>query len=272
MGWARSATQEWWNAGLYGVPVGLGVVTGMIWNRRDGLCAPFLATLIVVGAWSSGGAGSFLELARQLREYAKWLRSVLSGGMVWLYEWLGVIKSPLFLASLTMVYWKTIGWIVGRLKIATATAGRLKMEPLHPTETVDTAATAVSTLMSDESIGTGMAVAARASTPSTLVVSGERLDAEKEMSRDPFHYRRESSDATLAGCVRARLPALAFSGRELEKYFLLEDDGLAGRPAKLEDFPCDRHGNEYITIARNKRCSHALCWRRGSLWGHEAEW
>ena len=156
--------------------------------------------------------------------------------------------------------------------MATAPACSPETDSHRTIEAVDIAATVVSTPMADDAIGTGAAGAARPSTPPTFEISNEELDAEKEHPRDPSHQRCESPNVTFAGCVRARLSRLTCSEYELDMYLLLEDDGLAGRPARREAFLRARHGKGYIMLIRNKRCVRSLCWRRGSLWGHEGVW
>ena len=49
----RSVASKWWANMVYGAPVGLGVVTGMIWNRRDVLCAPVSFSLLFAGVRGS---------------------------------------------------------------------------------------------------------------------------------------------------------------------------------------------------------------------------
>ena len=128
------------------------------------------------------------------------------------------------------------------------------------------------TRIPDEPIGTGVADAAHPSTLPVLEIGEGKLDAEQTIRRDPPHQRCESSDATLTGCVRARLSGHACQENELGKYFLLEDDVLVCRPAMREACLCARHGKGYIMLIRNKRRSHAMCWPRGSLRGHAGEW
>ena len=77
--WAKSAVRKWRSACFYGLPVGLGVVTGMVWNRREVLASPFFFSIMFAGwTWNSGQPESISAFLEQLRQNAKSFRSTIS--------------------------------------------------------------------------------------------------------------------------------------------------------------------------------------------------
>ena len=103
---SRSVAQKLWELSTYSTPVSVGISTGMVWNRRDVLCAPVLFTMMFIGVtWSSGKPESALEFARQLHGNAKVLRSGFPRTFRMIYHGWGVARVTFFFSLVVCVYW-----------------------------------------------------------------------------------------------------------------------------------------------------------------------
>ena len=86
------------------IPTGEGVMTGMIWNRRDVLRAPIFFTMLFVGwTWTPGQPGSVPEFLEQVHTDEKSTRRPISEVGLILVNGRGVIKAIAYFAVISLM-------------------------------------------------------------------------------------------------------------------------------------------------------------------------
>ena len=274
----RRVARKVWEIGTYGIPVRMGIASGMIWNRRDVLFAPVAFTMLFLRVtWGSGRPESMRDFANQLRENAKRLSYGISATLQTLYQGWDIIRVMFALAALIGLYWEISKWLLAlRLKTDETRRGDARGEPVantRPTPAVEPVILEPTAASTPTSIGTGVAVAAHPSTGAPMPVpEGSAEIQEEEEEDDSPRQRCQAAGLTITGCDRQNLAGLPCRETSLGKYFLLGDDALSKREDIRSAFFCAQHGKEYITIIKNKRRSHASCCQRGSLWERDGNW
>ena len=103
----RRVARKVWEIGTYGIPVRMGIASGMIWNRRDVLFAPVAFTMLFLRVtWGSGRPESMRDFANQLRENAKRLSYGISATLQTLYQGWDIIRVVFSLVALLGTYWE----------------------------------------------------------------------------------------------------------------------------------------------------------------------
>ena len=219
---SRLVTRKVWGTGLYGIPVGLGIATGAIRNRRDVLCVPSVFTVLFLGVtWGSGKPDSLLDFAQKRHENAKLVRYWLSRFFQTVYQGWGIVRAIFFLAALIGMYWKVNRWIQASsnktttpLDESTAAMPPSEVPLVVPTPSVP---------------GTDVVAATHPSTAEPLPGPGETECGQDGEEGDSPQQRCVAAQLAIAGCAREHLAGISCRETTSGKYFLLGDDVLPGR-------------------------------------------